>query len=196
MLPRVVLLSSLLWVAATAAYAHTGVDAAGGFGHGFAHPLTGSDHVLAMLAVGMLAFASGGHARWSLPATFIGGALVGGLLGASGLLLPALEPILALSVLALAGPLATALTLPSRSMHAAVAGFGLFHGMAHGAEIPVDAPGWAYGIGFLLATALLHAAGSFAAFALADACGRGRVALRATAVFMAIAGGMLFLERL
>jgi urease accessory protein len=145
---------------ATAAEAHVG--AAGhvhGFAQGLLHPLTGLDHVLAMVAVGAFAVVLGGRAIWALPLTFMTVMLAGGALGMTDFTLPAVETGIAASVLVLGTAIALQWKAPLRVALALVGFFAMFHGFAHGAEMPVDASGSSFGAGFLAATALLHAAG-------------------------------------
>lgn len=144
------------------AWAHTGVGAAQGLGNGFTHPLMGWDHLLAMIAVGLWAGQRGGRALWVLPATFVGVMAIGGFLGVAGLALPGVEGGILASVLVLGALVAAAVRFPLPAAAAVVAIFALFHGHAHGTEMPVTASGIAYGIGFCTATALLHATGVIA----------------------------------
>jgi urease accessory protein len=145
------------------AHAHPGHDATAGFTHGFFHPFTGLDHALAMIAIGLWAAQRGGHALWAVPAAFVGVMALGGIAGATGITIPFMEQGVALSVLLLGILVAAAIRWPTL-VSVAVAGlFALFHGHSHGAEMPADVSGFAYGAGFMLATALLHAAGIGAA---------------------------------
>lgn len=146
-------------LAPTLAFAHTGVGATHGFEHGFMHPLTGLDHLLAMVAVGLLAARLGGRALWAVPGSFLALMLVGGGLGMAGLDLPYVEIAIALSVVVLGGAVALGAPLPLAAAMTLAGAFALFHGHAHGAEMPEDSSGLAYAAGFLLATALLHLAG-------------------------------------
>ncbi|MBI5132784.1 MAG: HupE/UreJ family protein [Rhodopseudomonas palustris] len=143
------------------AEAHTGVHlvAADGAAAGFAHPFLGADHLLAMVAVGLWAASLGGRARWLVPASFVALMTLGAALGADGVALPAVEPMVALSVIALGALVALSLRVPTIAAAALVALFGLFHGAAHGAEMPALASPLAYGLGFIAATALLHGVG-------------------------------------
>ena len=141
------------------AFAHTGVGDVHGFSHGFAHPLGGLDHLLAMVTVGIFAWQLGGRAVWAVPATFVGLMAVGGALGVSGIDVPFVELGIALSVIVLGGVVAFGLKAPLAAAVAMVGFFAIFHGHAHGAEMPEDASGLAYGVGFMFATALLHVAG-------------------------------------
>lgn len=146
-------------VAPGAALAHTGVGATHGLVHGLMHPVTGLDHVLAMVAVGVLAAIVGGRALWLIPASFVAMAAAGGLVGAGHLALPYVEIGIAVSVIVLGFVVALRAKLPLAWAMAMVGLFGLYHGFAHGAEMPADASGLAYGVGFLAATIALHAGG-------------------------------------
>ena len=126
---------------------------------GISHPLGGIDHLLAMLAVGLWAAQQQGAARWALPCTFVGILLIGGMLGFEGMNLPALESGIAASVLALGLAVALAVRLPLVMAVGATALFALFHGVAHGLELPDMSSPWTYAAGFVAATAVLHAAG-------------------------------------
>jgi urease accessory protein len=143
----------------TAAYAHTGVDDTHGFVHGFMHPLSGIDHILAMVAVGLFAAQLGGRALWLVPASFIGTMALAGAGGATGIPLPFVEVGIAVSIIALGLIVAFEARPPVVLAMALVAFFAIFHGHAHGAELPADASGLAYGAGFIIATAILHAIG-------------------------------------
>ena len=152
----------LALVIATPAWAHPGHEAgglAGGLAQGFLHPLGGLDHVLAMVAVGLIAARIGGRALLLVPASFLAMMAVGGAAGAAGLTLPHVETGIALSVVVLGAVLALGAVPPVAGAMGLVGAFAVFHGLAHGAEMPGAASGLAYGLGFLAATALLHAAG-------------------------------------
>lgn len=125
---------------------------------GFVHPFTGLDHLLAMLAVGLWAAQLGGRWTWAVPAAFVGSMALGGTLGFAGVSLPFAEPMIAASVLVLG--LAIAMRVRFRWPALALVGvFAVFHGVAHGAEMPAEASRLLYAAGFVLSTALLHAAG-------------------------------------
>jgi len=143
----------------SAAYAHTGIGHTAGFTHGFVHPISGIDHVLAMIAVGLFAAQLGGRALWLVPASFVGMMAGAGVLGAAGVQLPFAEVGIAISVVALGLIVAFHARPPVAMAMALVAFFALFHGHAHGAEIPENASGLTYGVGFIAATTLLHAVG-------------------------------------
>jgi urease accessory protein len=154
---RIIIGATLLGLSATAASAHVGHGAVG-FVHGFLHPVGGLDHVLAMLASGLLGALIGGRALWAVPLTFIAAMLAGGALGASGVELPLLETMILVSVAVLVGLAAFGRSLGLARLLPLVGGFALFHGFAHGAEMPADVSGFTYAAGFVAATALLHAA--------------------------------------
>ena len=141
-----------------AALAHPGHDA-GGFAHGLVHPLGGLDHVLAMVAVGLYAALPGRRALWLVPATFVGVMAIGGALGATGYPIPYAEIGIALSVMVLGLAVALRVSLPTLAAMALAGLFAIFHGHAHGTEMPADATAVSYAAGFMLATALLHGAG-------------------------------------
>jgi urease accessory protein len=154
----------VLFVAAGAllppfAYAHIGVGEAGGFMRGLAHPASGLDHVCAMLAVGLWAAQMGGRAVWIVPLTFVGVMVLGGVLPMLGISLPFVEQGIVLSVLLLGVLIAAAVRLPLWLSSSIVALFALWHGHAHGAEMPESASAIRYMLGFVLATASLHVAG-------------------------------------
>ena len=153
------LLALALCLAPTAALAHTGVGDTSGFAHGFMHPLGGLDHLLAMILVGLFAYGLGGRALWLVPLTFVGVMALGGFLGVAEIPVPFIEIGIALSVVVLGAVVAFGIKPPVAAAMAMVGLFAIFHGHAHGTEMPMDASGLAYGVGFMLATALLHAAG-------------------------------------
>jgi urease accessory protein len=171
------------------AHAHVGVGDTGGFAHGFWHPIGGVDHVLAMVMVGLFAAQLGGRAMWLVPAAFVGVMAVGGVVGFAGLPVPFVELGIGLSIVVLGA----AVALGFRTMVAAAMGlvgfFAVFHGYAHGAEMPDSVAGLAYGVGFVIATALLHAAGLGFGLSLASKAGpSGATLIRATGGLTAVAG--------
>lgn len=155
----------LLLLSATTAHAHTGIGATAGFGAGFTHPLLGADHVLAMVAVGLLAAQLGGRALWALPLAFVAAMLVAAGIGLFGPALPIVEFGIIGSVVALGALIALNTRLPLIASMMLVGLFAFFHGHAHGAEMPAQASALAYGAGFALATALLHGIGITAGLA-------------------------------
>lgn len=159
--PRVKLLA-LLGAAAflpALAQAHPFHGPTNSFASGLSHPLLGLDHILAMVAVGLWAAQLGGRALWLVPTAFVSLMTVGGLLGMAGVPIPGVEAGILASILALGLLIAAAARLPLAASVALVGLFALFHGHAHGTEIPVAASGLAYGLGFVASTALLHACG-------------------------------------
>jgi urease accessory protein len=141
------------------ASAHPGHDGTPGFIHGFLHPLGGLDHILAMVAVGLFAARLGGRALWLVPASFVVTMAAAGIAGMAGLALPYVEAGIALSILVLGAAIALETTMPVAAAMGLVAFFAVFHGHAHGAEMPETMSGLAYGTGFVAATAALHALG-------------------------------------
>lgn len=141
------------------ALAHTGTGDGHGLVHGLTHPIGGIDHVLAMVTVGLYAAHLGGRALWLVPASFVGAMLLGGALGIAGVTLPHVETAIALSVVVLGLAVSLRLGQPTLAAMVLVGAFAVFHGLAHGAEMPSDASGLGYATGFALATAVLHAAG-------------------------------------
>lgn len=183
--------SAVVLLGASGALAHTGHGAEGMFA-GMEHPVSGADHLLAMVAVGLWAGLRGGRAAWAWPATFVGFMVVGGALGAANVQLPFVETGIGLSVLIL-GALIGLGARPSTLVGAVVCAlFAVFHGWAHGAEMPMEASGLAYGAGFVLVTAALHAGGLIAA-RLANAGARTRVG-RIVGLAVAAAGAAITLN--
>ena len=121
------------------------------------HPVGGLDHVLAMVAVGLYAGTLGGRAMWLVPASFVGVMAIGSALGMAGVTVPYTEIGIALSVVVLGLAAALRLGIPTLAAMGLARLFAIFHGSAHGAEMPPDLSGYAYAAGFMLATALLHA---------------------------------------
>jgi urease accessory protein len=148
-----------LCLVADSASAHPGSHAATGFAGGLAHPLTGLDHLLAMIAIGLWAAQQGGRALWAVPAAFVGAMLLGGALVMAGLALPQIETGIAFSVLVLGLLVATRQQWAVIAGMAVAGGFALFHGYAHGLEMPQAASPALYAPGFVLATVFLHGVG-------------------------------------
>lgn len=156
---RTALSAILLLAAAMPAYAHVGVGTTSSFAAGFSHPLSGLDHMTVMIAVGLWAALKGGKATWAWPAAFVGVMLVGGALGMLQVPLPFVEPGILASVVALGLLVALAIDLPVSAGVAILGLFALFHGHAHGTEVPENAGGLDYMAGFAVATVTLHAVG-------------------------------------
>lgn len=179
------------------AFAHPGHDGGHGgdlvwdFSAGFLHPIGGLDHLLAMLAVGVLAARQSGRARWQIPVAFLAAMSVGALLGAGGFAFGGVEQAVAASVFALGLLIACSSGLPAALGLALTCVFAVFHGIAHGSEIPADTNGLGYGVGFLTATALLHASG----LGLAALAKRAPLWIEKTAgIGVAIAGACLLVS--
>ena len=176
---------ALLVGAGSSAVAHTG-SVAGGFGGGFAHPLFGPDHIVAMVAVGLWGAFLGPPAIWLLPIVFPLVMAAGGVVGILGLPLPGVEIGIALSAIVLGLMVALAAAPPLPVAAALVGAFAIFHGYAHGAELPPGADAVAYSAGFVVATGLLHLTGiGFGTFARWPL---GRIAVRAAGGAIALAG--------
>lgn len=148
-----------LTIASNAAWAHPGSDHLHGFAEGLAHPLTGIDHVLAMLAVGLLAAQLGGRAIWTTPLSFLGMMLCGGILGLTGASLPFSKVGIAAAVVVFGLTLSLGIGLSRLTAAALVGVFAVFHGYGHGIEMPGSAISLLYAIGFLATSGLLHLGG-------------------------------------
>jgi len=156
---------------------------------GFLHPLSGIDHVLAMVAVGLLAAQLGGRALWLVPASFVAAMAAAGLAGMNGVALPLTEVGIAASIIVLGGAIALRLPMAIAAAMALVGFFAIFHGYAHGIETPENASGLLYGLGFVAATALLHGFGIGTGLALGRLDGAvGRNLVRVTGTVIAVFG--------
>jgi urease accessory protein len=149
----------LLLLTTGSAFAHVGLGHVETFQTGFFHPLSGIDHVLAMIAVGLYAASLGGAALWLVPCAFVGMMIVGGLIGYSGIPLPLVEQAIGLSVVVMGLAIALGVRLPVVLAMGLVGLFALFHGHAHGSEGAELASFLAYAAGFIVATVALHMAG-------------------------------------
>jgi urease accessory protein len=158
-MPRFLPLAALIALLPAAALAHDPAAAPSGFDYGLLHPLTGPDHLLAMLAVGLWAAASGRPALAAYPSVFLGAMLTGAAVGAAGAVPFVAEPMILASVIALGALVAFAVAAPPAAGGALVLLFGLAHGLAHGAEGPAGQMA-AFAAGFTLSTAALIAAGA------------------------------------
>ncbi|WP_425287411.1 HupE/UreJ family protein [Paramesorhizobium deserti] len=167
------------------AWAHAGTGAAADFSHGFLHPLTGADHMLAMIAVGILAYQIGGRALWFVPLSFLLFMVVGGTLGATGVDMPHVELGIALSVVILGAAIAFGIAAPLLVTMAIVGIFAVFHGHAHGAEMPASTSALGYALGFVSSTALLHLAGIGIGMLI------GRIGARHEPALVRAAGGLM-----
>lgn len=175
-----------LVLSAAPAFAHLNPEEHGSLMAGLSHPVFGADHVLAMVAVGLWAAQIGGRAVLAVPATFVTVMMLGFGLALAGLPLPFVEPAILASVVALGLLVAMAVKLDTRLAMGLVGLFALFHGHAHGAELG-SAGALSFGIGFAIATALLHAAGIGLGLGLTR-LGHGRILARLTGAATALAG--------
>ena len=183
--PRAIALAGLSLLAGTAS-AHTGDHVASGLASGLAHPFMGLDHLLAMVAVGLWAAQQGGRALWALPGAFLGAMLLGLGLAGAGWMLPHVETAVALSVLVLGLLIALRHHARLRSGMFVTAAFALFHGYAHGLDMPHAASPMLFATGFVLATGCLHALGIAGSQI-------GRLAVRMSGLGIAITGMVLVL---
>jgi urease accessory protein len=174
------------------ALAHDEAGQAAGFLAGLAHPVSGLDHVLAMVAVGLWGAVLGPPAIWVLPVAFPLVMALGGLLGLLGIPVPGVEVGIAISAIVLGAMVLAEARPPLWLAALIVACFAVFHGHAHGRELPAGASALLYSLGFVAATGLLHAAGI--ALGLAQRWSAGRQALRVAGGGVALAG-LFFLWR-
>jgi urease accessory protein len=158
------LLSLLLFVPGLA-FAHAPEGAGGGFLTGFLHPILGFDHLIAMVAVGLWGAFLGDRALWILPIVFPSIMAVGAALGIVGLEIPLVEFVIALSGVVLGALIALRLKVPLAIAMVLVGIFAIFHGYAHGTEMPGQISAITYGAGFVIGTGLLHLAGIAIGFA-------------------------------
>jgi urease accessory protein len=188
MLNRLLPAAVALLAATAPAFAHLDPGEHGSFMAGATHPLVGLDHVLAMVAVGLWAAATGGRARWAVPLAFMLAMAAGFAAAIAGVELPFVEPAILASVIVIGIMVALALPVPPAGVAAAVAVFALFHGHAHGGELG-EAGAAEFAIGFVLATALLHALGLGIGGLMRGPA--GRIAIRLLGGLTALAGAWL-----
>ena len=158
-MPRKMFVAALLFLIPSVASAHTQEGSIGGFVSGFLHPLTGLDHIVAMVAVGLWGAYLGAPAMWLLPVIFPMVMAFGGALGILGVPLPGTEVGIALSGVLLGLAVAFAAKPPLWIAGVIVGVFAIFHGHAHGTELPNAANAFTYAVGFVIATGLLHLSG-------------------------------------
>jgi urease accessory protein len=175
----------LLMLIATPALAHTG-EGAGGFLAGLSHPVFGPDHVVAMVAVGLWGAFLGTPAIWMLPVVFPLVMAFGGVIGILGVPLAATETGIAASAIVLGLMVALAARPPLWIAAVLVGAFAIFHGYAHGKELPDGANAVAFSTGFVIATGFLHLAGI--AFSLLTRWPAGRIAVRGAGAMIALVG--------
>jgi len=181
---RILVTGAMLAAGTLPAFAHLNPGEHGSFMAGFSHPLFGLDHILAMVAVGLWAALLGGRSVWLVPSAFVATMLIGFAAALAGISLPFVEPVIAASVVVIGLLALVALQVPTAVGMAMVGFFALFHGYAHGGELG-EAGAWQFGVGFAIATALLHAAG------VGLGLGLGRLAGGAAGRWMTrIAGGL------
>lgn len=186
----------LMWIAglglllASNAQAHSAAEIGGGFISGLLHPVLGWDHVAAMIAVGLWGAFLGNPALWLLPVVFPLVMALGGALGLAGIPIPSVEIGIALSALVLGVMIVLAARPPLWLAGIIVAVFAIFHGHAHGTELPEAASPLAYSLGFVIATGMLHLAGI--GFGLLARWPAGKIAVRAGGAVIAL-GGVVFL---
>jgi urease accessory protein len=180
-------LAALLLASLAPAWAHSDATSlSGGFAAGFWHPVQGWDHVVAMVAVGLWGAFLGRQAVWVLPVVFPLVMAFGGALGVAGVALPAVEVGIALSAIVLGGMVAGAVRPPLPIAAAIVGAFAIFHGHAHGTELPEAASPLAYSLGFVIATGLLHLSGI--SLGLLVRWPAGRLLVRACGGLIALVG--------
>ncbi len=178
--------------AAAQAHPHPAPHAHGieGLTQGFLHPLFGIDHLLAMLAVGLLAAQFAGREKWYAPGCFVSGVILGGCLGIAGLTIGYVEVGIALSLIVLGCALAVGKRLQPIAVLVAAVAFGLVHGIGHGGEVPGFASPILYVLGFTLTTILLHLAG-VGIGSLARQSTIGTVSLRVSGIVVTALGMFL-----
>jgi urease accessory protein len=180
------LIAALLIAYASTANAHEAAGITGGFISGFLHPVLGWDHVVAMVAVGLWGAFLGSPAIWILPVVFPLVMAFGGALGVIGVPVPAVETGIAASAIVLGSMVAFAIRPPIWVAAIIVGAFAIFHGHAHGTELPNAANPLAYSFGFVLSTGLLHLSGI--AFGLLVRWPAGKVAVQAGGGLIALVG--------
>jgi len=176
---------AVLLVPTGEAVAHEATGVAGGFQSGFMHPLLGWDHVAAMVAVGLLGAVMGPPALWLLPIVFPLVMALGGALGVAGIPVPGVEIGIALSAVVLGLMVAVGRPVPLLAAAIVVGLFAIFHGHAHGTELPAAADAAAYSVGFVIGTGLLHLVGIGIGTL---GTGQGRALVRAAGGLISVAG--------
>jgi urease accessory protein len=195
---KIVHLMGGLWVAMAVLVGRPAVahivdgNAAGGFLGGFAHPLFGLDHVVAMIAVGLWGAFLGPPAIWVLPIAFPMVMAFGGAMAILGIAVHGVEIGIAISAIVLGGMIALAARPPLIGAALIVAAFAIFHGHAHGAELPPGTDAVAFSVGFVMATGMLHLTGI--AFGLLTRWPMGRIGVRVAGIVIALVG-VVFLSK-
>ena len=188
---RTLVPAGLMLAYASPAMAHDGTGLAGGFVAGFVHPLSGPDHMLAMISVGLWGAFLGRPLVYALPMIFPTVMVIGAGMGMAGVPLPPVEIGIALSVLTLGLLILFAVRAPLWVACAIVAMFGLFHGYAHGLELPSAADPIGYSTGFVLSTGLLHLIGI--ALGVLKVSKAGTLALRGAGGVIAVFGALFWM---
>jgi len=183
---RAIAIGLVLGLLSQGAEAHSGTGIVGGFWSGVLHPITGWDHVIAMVAVGLWGAFLGRPAIWILPVVFPLVMAFGGAMGVLGIPLPQVETGIALSAVVLGLMVAMAARLPILWAGLIVGAFAIFHGHAHGTELPDAANPFAYALGFVVATGGLHILGIL--FGMLTHSQQGRLAVRTGGAAIAITG--------
>jgi urease accessory protein len=183
---RVTIATILFLLVSGVAYAHEGAGITGGFVAGFTHPLMGWDHVTAMVAVGLWGAFLGNPAIWILPVVFPLVMAFGGALGVMGIPIPSIETGIAVSAIVLGAMVAFAVRPPIWVAAVLVGVFAIFHGHAHGTELPGAANPLAFSAGFVISTGLLHLSGI--AFGLLVYWPAGKIAVQTCGVLISLAG--------
>jgi urease accessory protein len=183
---REALLTLFLMLAAVPAFAHEQTGQAAGFLTGLQHPVSGLDHVLAMISVGLWGAQLGSPAVWLLPVVFPMVMAFGGFLGLMGVPLPGTEVGIALSAILLGIMVAMEAKPPLWVAASLVGFFGIFHGYAHGTELPAGENALLYSVGFVIATGCLHGVGI--GIGVIHRWSAGRIALRVAGAVVALAG--------
>lgn len=181
-----VLAATLFLISAVPALAHSGDGYGGGFIAGFTHPILGWDHVAAMVAVGLWGAFLGAPAIWTLPVVFPLVMALGSVAGILAIPVPAVETGIAMSAVVLGLMIVFAIKPPIVLSAVIVGAFAIFHGYAHGTELPASVDAFAYAMGFVISTGLLHLAGI--AFGLLVKWPAGRVAVRGAGGLISLAG--------
>lgn len=181
-------LAAALLFGAAPAWAHPEAGVAGGLASGFLHPLTGLDHMVAMVSVGLWGALLGAPAIWVLPIAFPVVMALGGVLGVLGVPVPPPELMIAISAVVLGLMVALSARVPLWAAGLVVALFAVFHGYAHGQELPSAANPLAYGMGFVIATGMLHGVGI--GIGVLTRWPSGRVAVRVLGAAVACLGGV------
>lgn len=195
MLKRLSLTVTAFGLTALPAFAHLNPEEHGSFMAGVSHPFFGADHILAMIAVGIWASQisvsqNDRKALWIVPSAFVGTMAIGFLMAVYGVELPFVEPAILASVIGLGLLVAMAAKLPTAAAAAIVGVFALFHGHAHGGELG-SAGAFQFGIGLMIATAILHVSGIALGLGIARF---GNIAARAAGALTALAGLSLVLS--